>query len=200
MDFKTFCKEYSESMTLLDINITISDSLKYHLDNDIPLYENVYRIYSDAYFALIEEVRSLYLAEKIALCDEDAELVESNIGQKGIYEGREVWIDAPITVEEDYLIEAKYHGKNIKLRHPFRTPGGPKKFAVYVKNPKSGKIKKVSFGDPKLKVRNASAARARSFRARHKCSQKKDPTKAGYWSCNVARYRKALGLKSSRPW
>jgi hypothetical protein len=199
MDFKQFCEEYGEEMHLLE-NVNVSDELKYHLDNKLPLYENVFRIYSDAYFKLVEEVRTLYFENKIALCNEDAALVESNIGQKAIYEGREVWLDAPITLEEDYLTEAKYKGKNVKLRKPFRTPGGPKKFAVYVKKPTSGNIIKVTFGDPNLRVRNDDPARARSFRARHKCETRKDPTKASYWSCNIARYRKALGIKSSRPW
>lgn len=199
MDFKTFCEEYSEAMVMLNDNVQISDTLKYHIDHQIPLYENVYRIYSPAYFQLVEEVRHLYLQDSIALCDEDAELVESNIGKKAIFEGREVWLDAPITEEEDHLTEAKYRGKTVKLRKPFRTPGGPKKFAVYVKKP-NGNVVKVTFGDPNLRVRNNNPARARSFRARHKCDQKKDPTKPSYWSCNIARYRKALGIKSDRPW
>lgn len=87
----------------------------------------------------------------------------------------------------------------MKLNSPFRTSGGPKKFAVYVKTPK-GTIKKVTFGDPNLKVRNRNAKAAKSFTARHKCSQKKDRTTAGYWSCHVGRYAKKLGLKSSRTW
>ena len=95
--------------------------------------------------------------------------------------------------------EAEYRGRKVKLGRPFRTSGGPKKFSVYVKN-KSGNIIKVNFGDPNLKIKNADPKRAKSFRARHKCDQKKDRTTPGYWSCNVARYRKALGLTSSRTW
>lgn len=97
------------------------------------------------------------------------------------------------------LNEAEYRGRKVKLGKPFRTPGGPKKFSVYVKN-KSGNVVKVNFGDPNLRIKNASKSRAKSFRARHKCDQKKDRTTPGYWSCNVARYRKALGLTSSRTW
>lgn len=97
------------------------------------------------------------------------------------------------------LHEAEYRGRKVKLGKPFRTPGGPKKFSVYVKN-KSGNVVKVNFGDPNLKVKNADPKRAKSFRARHKCDQKKDRTTPGYWSCNVARYKKALGLTSSRTW
>ena len=56
------------------------------------------------------------------------------------------------------------------------------------------------FGDPNLRVRNNNPGARKSFRARHKCDQKHDKTKAGYWACNVARYRKKLGIKSSSPW
>lgn len=101
--------------------------------------------------------------------------------------------------EAHSLDEAEHRGRKVKLNKPFRTPGGPKKFAVYVKS-KGGNIKKVTFGDPNMRVRNRSKARAKSFTARHKCSQKKDRTTAGYWSCNISRYRKALGLSSSRTW
>jgi hypothetical protein len=112
-------------------------------------------------------------------------------------------LDAPFITEEwteeEIIEEAKHRGKNVKLNKPFRTPGGPKKFAVYVKS-KGGGVKKVTFGDPKLKVRNRNKGAAKSFRARHRCDQKKDRTTAGYWSCNVGRYAKQLGLASKNAW
>ena len=88
--------------------------------------------------------------------------------------------------------EAEYQGKEVKLGKPKR--GGPKKFYVYVKNPKSGNIKKVNFGDSgNLTVKlNQPGARA-AFAARHKCAMKKDRTSPGYWSCNIGRYWKSLG-------
>ena len=183
-------------------NVRISENLRYHLENDITLHENIFRIYSEKYFDLINEVRELYNEDLIRLNDEDAWIIESDLGKKVLLEnGEEVWLDAPIYEEDlwEIISEAKHHGKNVKLNSPFRTPGGPKKFAVYVKTPK-GTIKKVTFGDPNLRVRNDNKGAAKSFRARHKCDQKKDRTKAGYWSCNVSRYRKKLGLKSSRSW
>ena len=180
-------------------DVEISKELAYVIEHNQSLGDNVFRIYSEKYFDLIKEAKELYHNDILALNEEDAELLNTDIGERAIYEGREVYLDAPVYLEEDVMLEAKHHGKNVKLNKPFRTPGGPKKFAVYVKTPK-GSIKKVTFGDPNLRVRNASKARAKSFRARHKCDQKKDRTKAGYWSCNIARYRKALGLKSSRAW
>jgi hypothetical protein len=183
-------------------DVQISEELSYHIENKIPLNENVFRVYSDKFFNLINEVRSLYNKNLISLNENDIWIIESDLGKKVLLEdGDEVWLDAPIyeTDLEDILTEAKKGGKNVKLNSPFRTPGGPKKFAVYVKTPK-GTVKKVTFGDPNLRIKNANKGRAKSFRARHKCDQKKDRTTAGYWSCNVSRYRKKLGLKSSRSW
>lgn len=180
----------------------VSDELMYHIVNEIPLSENIFRVYSDKFFDLINEVRNLYNKNLISLGEDDTWIMESDLGKKVLLEnGEEVWLDAPMYEEdlEEVLNEAKHRGKNVKLGSPFRTPGGPKKFAVYVKTPK-GTVKKVTFGDPNLRIKNASKGRAKSFRARHKCDQKKDRTTAGYWSCNVSRYRKKLGLKSSRSW
>ena len=83
----------------------------------------------------------------------------------------------------DILPEAEYHGRTVKLGKPFLTPDGPKKRSVYVKNPKSGNVIKVNFGDKKMKIKKSNPARRRSFRARHKCHTAKDRTKARYWSC-----------------
>jgi hypothetical protein len=181
----------------------VSDALKYHIDNGLTLTNNVFRVYSEGYFDLVNEVRELWKEGKIDLNEEDILMVESDLGIK-VKIGKEyIYLDAPYIseteTEEDILAEAKHHGKNVNLGKPFRTPGGPKKFAVYVRKPGGG-IKKVTFGDPKLRVKNANKGAAKSFRARHKCSQKKDRTTAGYWSCNVGRYAKQLGLSSSNSW
>jgi hypothetical protein len=200
---KEVLEQYSEATLILKENVEISESLQYHIDNKMTLTNNVFRMYSEKYFDLVNEVRDLYNEGKIDLNEEDRLMVESDLGIK-VKVGREyVYLDAPYVVEsetdEEILDEAKHRGKNVKLNKPFRTSGGPKKFAVYVKS-KSGGIKKVSFGDPNLRVRNKNKGVAKSFRARHKCDQKKDRTTAGYWSCNVGRYAKQLGLSSSNSW
>ena len=78
---------------------------------------------------------------------------------------------------------AKYQGKTVKLGKPFRTPSQSKKFAVYVKDRKTGNVKKVRFGDPRMSIKSNIPARKRSFLARHKCSTAKDRTTPRYWSC-----------------
>ena len=198
-NIKKILSEELDSKMVLKESVEISDNLKYHLDNKITLSENVFRVYSESFFDLINEVRNLYEFGLIELNKDDKWIIESDLGKSiTLDDGRVVYLDAPFEIEET-LTEVKHRGKNVKLNSPFRTPGGPKKFAVYVKTP-GGNVKKVTFGDPNLRVRNASKARAKSFRARHKCDQKKDRTTAGYWSCNVSRYRKQLGIKSSSPW
>jgi hypothetical protein len=177
--------------------VKVSENLKYHLDNKISLSENVFRLYSDSYFDLIKEVRELYNKNMISINDGDLELVSSDAGETADYNGKTVYLDCPIVDSE--INEAEYKGKKVQLGKPHRTPGENKKFAVYVKAP-SGNIKKVRFGDPNLKIKNNSPARAKSFRARHKCSEKKDRTTPGYWSCNIARFAKSVGLVSSRTW
>lgn len=196
MNFKEFV-EKDKSMHLLN-NVEISENLKYHLDRGLNLHENIFRVYSKAYFDLVEEIRNLYNKDAIAINDEDLELIESDIGQFAEYKGRTVKLDAPFPIKQN-LNEAEHKGKKVKIGKPFRTPGENKKFAVYVKTP-SGRVKKVRFGDPNLTVKNNNPARAKSFRARHKCSEKKDRTKAGYWACRIGRYAKSVGLSSSKAW
>ena len=79
-------------------------------------------------------------------------------------------------------VTASDKNKGKKLNKPFRTPGGPKKFSVYVKNDK-GNIIKVNFGDPGLSIKRDNPNRRKNFRARHNCDNPGPKTKARYWSC-----------------
>jgi hypothetical protein len=97
------------------------------------------------------------------------------------------------------LNEAKPKKKNPPLGKPKR--GGSKKFYVYVKDPKTKKVKKVSFGakdgGQNLRVKLNDPKARRAFADRQNCDQKNDKTKPGYWSCRLPRYAKLLGLKSN---
>ena len=166
-----------------------SESIKYHLQNDKPITENVYRSGSKAFFDIIKEGRELFELGKINLCELDKELYESSdIGKFDLFEGELVPLDLPL--ENIYeLNEAEYKGKEVDLNHPMRS-SGPKKYKVYIKNPKTGNVKCVNFGDVKggltAKISNPKARKA--FSARHKCETKKDKTKAGYWACRLTKF------------
>lgn len=85
------------------------------------------------------------------------------------------------SLDENDLMEAEYQGRKVKLNKPMR--GDVKKFKVYVKDPKTGNVKKVNFGDPNMRIKKSNPARRRSFRARHNCDNPGPKTKARYWSC-----------------
>ena len=168
----------------------LSEGLKYHIDNKKPLTEHVYRAGSSNYFNLWAEARTLYTRGILDFSgDYLAILTETHLGEFGIYEDKKVPLD--FIMEDMELEEEK---KDPPIGKPKR--GGAKKFYVYVKD--KGKIKKVSFGDTSglsAKINNSKARAA--FSKRHDCPNKKDRTKASYWSCRLPRYAKLLGLKSN---
>jgi len=306
------CNTCKTKSTLLVLNENVapkeilSEGLKYHIDNDRPLTDHLYRAGSESYFNLIAEARSLYSRGIIDVVGDDLEiLTETDLGHFGMFEGKKVPLDYPIEITEemdledelanmefgmDYdqlgpgekewvddeidnrflneeidsedfnnakeklskayevlgvergetkrgdkyiqinyipksspqtqnpewvkvfyddnkdvkditsiLLEAKKKKKKNtkKLNKPMRSSSGGKAYKVYVKDPKTKKIKTVRFGSGGLRAKINDKKARTAFAARHKCSQKKDKTKAGYWSCRLPRYAKLLGLKSS---
>jgi hypothetical protein len=83
--------------------------------------------------------------------------------------------------KNNYLNEAEYQGRKVPLGKPMR--GDSKKFKVFVRDPSTGNIKKVNFGDKKMRIKKSNPKRRKSFRARHRCSNPGPRTKARYWSC-----------------
>ena len=161
----------------------ISKSVHYHVENNIPFAENIYRVHSEEFYKLFREARELFNDGLLTeLTSWDKQLLASDIGDLGIYEDQKVPLPCPIQEEEK---------KTPPLNKPKR--GGPKKFYVFVRD--GDKIKKVTWGDTtglSVKLKNPEARK--SFAARHKCDQQKDKTKAAYWACNLPRYAKSLGM------
>jgi len=121
--------------------------------------------------SLIESVHNNLLASNCDWNDEWDEFIwdtEANI----IYD------------ENEKIISATKNGKKVTLNKPFRTPDGPKKFSVYVKNDR-GNVVKVNFGDPNMKIKKNIPERRKSFRARHNCDNPGPKWKAKYWSCKM---------------
>lgn len=126
------------------------------------------------------------LADKIfemGLTDFDLEFAtEGEVVDEETYDGDDfyeaygvMWFN-----EDDELDEAEYQGRSVPLGKPMQ--GDVKKFKVYVKNP-AGRVVKVNFGDPDMKIKKSNPERRRSFRARHNCDNPGPRTKARYWSC-----------------
>ena len=248
----------------------ISENLRYHVEHQIPVTENIFRAGSKSHVSLILETRILHELGVIKLLGKDKWLFENtDLGKYDEFEGKMVPLDLPLIMEDErpsnihdertlfdmlftwagdkpfktiidanklmfafredpsgtievlksikggqdippaFLTSLKYYaekyGKTLnesddkKKTPPIGKPkrGGSKKFYVYVRKPGGG-VKKVSFGDTtglSAKINNPEARRA--FAKRHDCANKKDRTKASYWSCRLPRYAKLLGLKSS---
>jgi len=191
------CENVGNAGVILNESIApreiLSENLRYHVENKLPLTENTFRYGSKSFLNLWAEARSLYLREVIHVNDDDKEILEeTDLGNYGMYEGKKVPLDLPMLEEEE--LEEADKKKTPPIGKPKR--GGSKKFYVYVRD--KGKVKKVSFGDTtglSAKINNPEARRA--FAKRHDCANKKDRTKASYWSCRLPRYAKLLGLKSS---
>ncbi len=168
---------------------TLEKGMEYHLNGGIPFYENIFRPHSDMNYRLFREAKNLYSSELYEASDWfEKDLLESDIGEFGIYEGELVPLDFP-------LQEAEYKGTEVELGKPKR--GGDKKFYVYVKDPSTGNVKKVQWGDTSgLKVKLNDPAARKSFAARHRCDQQNDKTSAAYWACRTPMYAKSLGLST----
>ena len=152
----------------------------------ILIENNQYRVGSEAYFEYFNDMRKMYNEGRLEVTGFDKELMEGDLGKFATYEEQVVPLECP-------MMESEYQGKDVELNKP--KAGGPKKYYVYVRDPSTGNVKKVTWGDTTgLKVKLDDKEARKSFAARHKCDQQKDKTKAGYWACNLPRYASQLGL------
>jgi len=178
----------------------VSKDLVYHIENNISIIDNVFRPTSEKYFSLIKEAKDHLDLFKVS--SEEDNVLNTDIGNFGYYNGKKVPLDFPLPYDYSFEKEAaEYKGKKVKLNRPMRSKG-PKKYKVYVKNPKTKRVKKINFGDSKggLRLNIHDAAARRSFVARHKCKKKKDKMKAGYWACRIGRYPHLVGGKKRYTW
>tara|TARA_R100000742_G_C4268076_1_gene86380 strand:- start:496 stop:1275 length:780 start_codon:yes stop_codon:yes gene_type:complete len=178
----------SEGISLQE-GVNASPGLLFHQQHKINLSECVYRIGSNSYVEFFAEARKLFNEGVLKVNEGDKILIRNtDIGEYGILEGKKVPLDIP------FINEAEFKGKDVKLNKPKR--GGSKAYYVYVKD--GDKVKKVSFGSGGLRAKINNPEARRAFAARHNCENKKDRTTAGYWSCNLPRYAKALGLGANK--
>ena len=184
------------ALKALGLSEAVTEAILEHIERGVPFRECIFRPGSKSFREFYRGLRNLNSVGLLEMDWEDEELLETDIGELIKIEGEIVPLDVPFLMEEE-LDEAEYNGKQVKLNSPKR--GGPKKFYVYVKNPKTGRVKKVSWGDKGLSVKAKNPGAVKSFVARHKCKQKNDKTKAGYWACRTPRY-KSLGVKGGTWW
>ncbi len=167
----------------------VSEGLKYHIEHELDLTNSVYRLGSDAYNNLFEEVKQYWDKNNIIL------------------NGPSGWMAKNLEVGKDAVYNDRKSGRTTKVKLDSPKRGGNKKFIVYRntgKTDKDGNIvaKKIEWGDPNLSVKNDDPGRASNFWKRHQCDKKEkmDPNKAGFWACYIHLFAKQLGLQSTNPW
>ncbi len=159
---------------------TVREAVAYHVKSNTPLSECVFRLHSEGFYRFFVEARRQYQDGILEVSNSfDTELLNNDIGNRVEYEGAEVPLDIPIAEEEE-------------LNKPKRA--GSKKFYVFVKDPSTGNVKKVTFGQPGMSVNLDDPKARKSFAARHQCDTRNDKTKPSYWSCRLPYYAKSLGL------
>ena len=196
---------------LLIEQVLFSEGLRYHVENSIPLYDSIYRPGSKGFFNLISESRKMYNDGLLRVDEDELDMLNSDLGEFAIYEGREVALDFPISESADLELQdlnekkkssggSQYKGRKVKLNKPARNSGSGGKFVVYVRNPKTGNIKRITFGARGMTTGLRNPARRKSFAARHRCEQKKDKLAPGYWACRIGRYPKVSGAPYTTWW
>jgi len=184
-------------ITLFDNFTPVSENMKYHIENNISVLENIFRPHSEAFYGLIKEARTLWDNSQMEVSDADSLLFKTtDLGYFAEFEGQMVPLDLPIEIIEE-VNEAEYHGKKVPIGKPMRS-SGPKKYKVYVINPKTKNVKVVNFGDAKggLSAKVSDPKARKAFASRHQCHMKKDKTKPGYWACRANRYANLWGGKT----
>ena len=204
------------------MSFLLSEGMNYHIDNDIPIRESVYRPGSKSFFAFILEAKKAYRAGLIEADEYDHDLLTSDIGEYGEFNGGFVPLDYPIPVELDESVDnvdnieekrkrkrkrkkkksgTLYKGRKVKLNKPQRNSGSSGgKYVVYVRNPKTKKVKKLTFGSREMSVKLKDPKRRKSFVARHKCKETKDKMSKRYWACRIGRYPHLFGGKQKYTW
>ena len=125
--------------------------------------------------SMLNKMRDYLLVDPDPLEEDYYHISDATYDDGSIAEDIEFW--------DDVLEEAEYQGRKVTLNKPMR--GDVKKSKVYVKDPKTGNVKKVNFGDPNMKIRKSNPKARKSFRARHNCKNPGPKTKARYWSCRA---------------
>jgi hypothetical protein len=197
---------------LTETKENVSRNLLYHIDNNIRLSKNIFRPSSESFNCLFREARALMREKRLFLHPDDEDLLNTDIGETGLYEGLEVPLDLPMLEDDDifktFISEGKKKNKKNKstpqLNKPKRNTGTGGKYVVYVRDPKKkgkNKIKRVTFGAKGMSVGINDPKRVKSFVSRHRCKETNDRTSARWWSCRLPRYAKSLGLtQTGKKW
>jgi len=186
-----------ESQSYDDYQKNISEHIKYHIENRLSISESIFRIGSDAYLDMINEMRELWSNGKIRVSEDDQFILEKlYTGKKGVYKDSKTG-----KVEKVNLDDPQLSPNNMDtLYYVYRPSPSGEKIDGLPKAIILGFGEKTGSGQPDVRDKHQDPAKRSQFLARHNCKEKDDPYKSGWWSCNIHKWYKQLGLKTADPW
>jgi len=192
------CLQINESFS--EYQNSITEGIRYHLQNRLSISESIYRIGSESYLDFVNEMRRLYNEGKIVVCEEDQFILEKlYTGKKGTWKNSDTGKKETVTLDDPQLLKDPKSGS---LYHVFRpSPSGEKDKDTGL--PKAIEMRfgqRTNPGDLDVRDKHQDPAKRSAFLARHNCKEKKDPYQTGWWPCNMHKFYKQLGLKSADPW
>jgi len=182
-----------------DYKKSINENIKYHIENELTISESIFRVGSEAYLDFVNEMRALWRDGKISISEDDQFILEKlYTGQKGTYTDRDT--DRKKTVNFD---DPQLSPKEIDtLYYVYRpSPSGDKdKDTGLPKAIMIGFGEKTGPGEDDVRDKHQDPGKRAGFLARQNCKEKKDEYASGWWSCNIHKFWKQLGLKTNDPW
>jgi hypothetical protein len=187
----------NESFT--DYEISINEHIKYHIENGLTISDSIFRVGSDSYLDFVNEMRRLHTEGKIKVSEEDQFILEKlYTGKKGTYTDSDSGKKKTVTLDDPRLsppdINTLYYVyRPSKSGEKDKDTGLPKAIMI-------GFGEKTGSGQPDVRDKHQDPGKRSQFLARHNCKEKDDPYASGWWSCNIHKWYKQLGLKTADPW
>jgi hypothetical protein len=182
-----------------DYKRSINENIKYHIENQLTISESIFRVGSDAYLDFVNEMRELWKSGKISVSEDDQFILEKlYTGQKGTYTDSDSGRKKTVTLDDPQISPKEidtlfYVYRPSKSGEKDKDTGLPKAIMM-------GFGEKPGAGKDDVRDKHQDPGRRAQFLARHNCKEKKDEYASGWWSCNVHRFWKQLGLKTNDPW
>lgn len=190
-----------ESVSYDDYKKSISKNIQYHIENGLSISESIFRIGSDSYHDFINEMRSLHEEKKIKISEEDQFILERlQTGKKGIYIDRDSGRRRTVDLDEPRIRRDSDPGKSLFIVYRPAKSGKKDEDTGLPIAVALGFGEDTGKGQPDVRQKHKDEGARKQFLARHNCKDKKDLYSSGWWSCNIHKWWKQLGLSSDDPW
>jgi hypothetical protein len=180
---------------------SINEHIRYHIEKGLSISDSIFRIGSNAYLDFVNEMRSLHEAGKIRVSEDDQFILEKlYTGKKGTFTDSDTGKKRSVSLDDPHLRAKNEPSKNLYVVYRPSPSGDKDKETGLVKAVAIGFGEDPGAGKPDVRDKHQDSGRRAQFLARHNCKEKDDPYQSGWWSCNIHRWYKQLGLATADPW